>query len=399
MPHLTILTTYARRFGILAIPAAALCSLVIAPAPVPAQEKSPTGTSMKKRVEESVERGLEWLKRTQAPDGHWAAQGTNYRVAMTSLAGMCFLMEGSSLKEGKYSEQIRKAVEWLINPARQQPSGLIADSRNPGDFGSYMHGHGYATLFLACAIGEEEDKEQREKLEKAVKKASDFISKAQTNRKHRKPEGKEVEIGGWGYTSATDNNNFDEGSVTITQLQALRAARNAGVEVSKATMDKAVAYLEACTTPKGGLIYSYSNSGGVVVNGGECTPITAAAVSCSFSAGQYKSEIAKRWIKFCKDHISIAKGRVAHDEYQSYYFAQFVYVLGDDRYGEMFPKEDKSNWLTWSKYKEAMYPYLLDLQDKNSGAWNGSYIGPVFSTTVNLTILQLEKGILPIYQR
>jgi hypothetical protein len=46
-----------------------------------------------------------------------------------------------------------------------------------------------------------------------------------------------------------------------------------------------------------------------------------------------------------------------------------------------------------------MYPYLIDSQDKNSGAWTSGYIGPVFSTSVNLTILQLEKGILPIYQR
>ena len=65
----------------------------------------------------------------------------------------------------------------------------------------------------------------------------------------------------------------------------------------------------------------------------------------------------------------------------------------------MFPKEDKSTWLTWTKYKEAMFPYLIDAQDKNSGSWTSGYIGPVFTTSVNLTILQLEKGILPIYQR
>ena len=74
-------------------------------------------------------------------------------------------------------------------------------------------------------------------------------------------------------------------------------------------------------------------------------------------------------------------------------------MLGEERYGEMFPKEDKSTWLTWSKYREAMYPYILDQQDKNSGSWTGGYVGPVFATATNLTILQLEKGILPIYQR
>ncbi|MBA4191528.1 MAG: hypothetical protein C0467_26410 [Planctomycetaceae bacterium] len=349
----------------------------------------------KKQVEDAVDKGLEWLKRNQAADGHWGGQGEAYPTAMTALAGMALLMEGSNLKEGKYSEQITKAVEWYLKKG-QQPNGLLGFNQN-GNFGSYMHGHGFATMFLACAYGEAEDKEQQAKLEKAVKKACDFTAKAQINRKHPVGGGKTVDIGGWGYTSAAENGGGDEGSITVTQLQALRAARNAGIAVSKEVMDKALAFLEACTTPNGGLIYSYAN--GTAMNGSERPPITAAAVACSFSAGQYKGDLAKKWIKFCKEKIPIAKGRIAHDEYQSYYFAQFMYVLGDDRYGGLFPNEDKSTWMTWTKYKEAMYPYLVGQQDKSSGAWTSGFIGPVFTTSVNLCILQLEKGILPIYQR
>jgi hypothetical protein len=349
------------------------------------------------RVEEVVEKGLEYLKRTQAQDGHWEAPGGAYPAAMTGIAGLAMLMEGSNLKEGKYSDQIKKAVDWLISPAVQQPNGMIA-SRRGSEFHSYIHGHGFALTFLASAYGECEDREQQEKLEKAVKKAVEFTCKAQTHRKHRKPEGKEVEIGGWGYVSAADGNNFDEGSTTVTQMQALRAARNAAIAVPKETLDKAMAYLEACTTPRGGVIYNY----GQAVNGSERPPITAAALACACSAGQYKGELVAKWVKYCKETIPIAKGRVAHDEYQNYYFGQFVYMLGDDRYGDLFPKEDKSTWLTWSKYKEAMFPYLIEQQSKTTGEWSpgGGYgIGPVFATGVNLTILQLEKGILPIYQR
>jgi hypothetical protein len=385
---------------LLAVVAAAgvVGALVSIPGPIPAQDRK-SADDLRKRTEEAVERGLEWLKKNQAQDGHWEAQGGQYPTSMTALAGMCFLMEGSTLKEGKYSDQIQKAVNWFLSPQRQQANGLLGNIQNPTESSRYMYGHGFGTMFLASVYGEEEDREQREKLEKTLKKAVEFIAKAQTKKTHRKPEGKEVEIGGWGYVSASDSNQFDEGSVTITQVQALRAARNAGIQVPKETIDKAVAYLEACTTPKGGVIYSYAGSNGAALNGQERPPITAAAVACSFGAGQYKSELAKKWIKFCKDNIPVAKGRVSHDEYQSYYYAQFVYILGDDRYGDLFPKEDKSTWLTWSKYKEAMYPYLIDSQDKNSGAWTSGYIGPVFSTSVNLTILQLEKGILPIYQR
>ena len=359
---------------------------------------------LNKRTEEGVEKGLDHFKKIQAPDGHWEGPGGQNPTAMTGVAGMTMLMEGSTLKEGKYSDQVSKAVTWFLAPQRQQPNGLLGNPQNPSEAGRYMYGHGYGTMFLACAYGEEEDADQRKKLEAALTKAVDFIAKAQTTRKHRKAEGKEVEIGGWGYTSAADTGGggFDEGSVTITQLQALRACRNAGIKVPKETIDKATAYLEASTTPNGGVIYSYANSGGVATNGNERPSLTAAGVACAFSAGQYKTDLAKKWITFCKKNIQFAKGRILHEEYTNYYFAQAVYILGDDRYGEMFPNEPKDTWLVWSKFKEAMYPYLLDSQNKTTGGWEGtgSYgAGPVFITAVNLSILQLEKGILPLYQR
>jgi hypothetical protein len=382
-----------------ALTATAAAGLVAVPAAPPAQAADDKPKNQKKEIEAAVERGLEYLKKTQAQDGHWEAQGGQYPTTMTALAGMSFLMEGSTLKEGKYSDQVTKAVNWFLAAARQQPNGMIGDVRNPTESTRYMYGQGFGTLFLASVYGEEEDKDQREKLEKLLKKSVEFICKAQTSKKHKKPEGKEVEIGGWGYVSAQDGGNFDEGSVTITALQGLRAAKNAGIPVPKENIDRAVNYLEACTTPKGGIIYSYAGGSGAALNGQERPPLTAAAVCCGFSAGQYKSELPKKWIKYCKDTIPIGKGRQSHDEYQTYYFAQAIYALGDDKYGEMFPNEPKDSWLTWSKFKEATIQGILDSQDKTNGGWSQGYIGPVFTTSVNLTILQLDKGILPIYQK
>ena len=186
------------RRWLLAIAAAgALGGLTVVPTPVPAQEKKAGDKDMKKRTEEAIERGLEWLKKTQAQDGHWEAQGGQYPTTMTALAGMCFLMEGSTLKEGKYSDQVQKAVNWFLAPNRQQATGLLGDVRNATESSRYMYGHGFGTMFLACAYGEEEDKDQREKLEKCLKKAVEFIARAQTSKKHRKPEGKEVDVGSW----------------------------------------------------------------------------------------------------------------------------------------------------------------------------------------------------------
>ena len=261
-----------------------------------------------------------------------------------------------------------------------------------------MHGHGYATLFLACLYGDGEDREEQQRIEKATTQAVEFIAKAQTRKRHRLPEGKEIEIGGWGYVSAAER-DFDEGSVTITQLQALRAARNATIPVPKEAIDRAVNYLSACTTNKGGVIYSYTSSGGRAADGQERPPLTAAAVCCSFSAGQYTGEIPKKWIKYCKEQVPVpGVAGDAHKEYTDYYYSQCLYALGEDRYGEMFPGEPRQSWLTWSKYRGQMFPFVLNQQGRD-GAWDGRYIGPVYSTAVYLTLLQLEKGLLPIYQR
>ena len=76
-----------RRFA----PAAALTAVAVclgAVPPSPAQE----GGKKKVDVDAMVEKGLDWLKRNQAPDGHWAAQGGQYPTSMTALAGMAMAM-------------------------------------------------------------------------------------------------------------------------------------------------------------------------------------------------------------------------------------------------------------------------------------------------------------------
>ena len=60
-------------------------------------------------VRENIRRGLEWLAKNQnKSDGHWEANGGQYPTSMTALGGMALLMEGSTLREGKYAENIRR---------------------------------------------------------------------------------------------------------------------------------------------------------------------------------------------------------------------------------------------------------------------------------------------------
>ena len=309
----------------------------------------------------AVRRALEYLAREQRRQGYWEANGGQYRVAMTALAANAMLCEGSTTTRGKYAKNIRLAVDYLISMAR--PNGLIGYQN---DY-HYTYGHGFSMLFLASVYGEEEDAERRNELRRVLTRAVDFTIDAQTT------------AGGWGYVSAKDGNDFDEGSTCVTQVQGLRACRNVGIPVPKDAIERAIKYIEKCTTPEGGVQYS-------IRGGGPRPPITAAAVACMFNSGEYDNAFVKKLLGFCEKNVWPAGGNNVFDghwHYMHYYFAQVMYRRGE--------KE-------WQKYFADVGQDIIRKQS-TGGGWNEGYVGPVYTTAINATILQLGNGYLPIYQR
>jgi hypothetical protein len=310
----------------------------------------------------AAKKGLDYLKREQRRQGYWEANGGQYKVAMTALAANALACEGSTTKRGKYAENIRRAVDYLVQNANPK-TGLIGFEK---DY-HYMYGHGFSMLFLSQIYGEEEDVERRMELRRVLTKAVEFCGNAQTA------------AGGWGYVSAKDGNGFDEGSTCITQVQGLRACRNAGIPTSREIIDRAVKYIEKCTTPEGGVQYS--------IRGGGARPaITAAAVACLFNSGQNESKYVKKLLLYCEKHVWPGKSGhtyFGHWHYTHYYYAQVMYRLGDKK---------------WKKYFNLISRDIIRKQSQ-SGGWKEGHIGPVYTTAINTTILQLDNGYLPIYQR
>ncbi|MFH1920936.1 MAG: prenyltransferase/squalene oxidase repeat-containing protein [Planctomycetota bacterium] len=319
-----------------------------------------------REVPRVVAQGLEWLVSRQSGQGsasglgRWTATDGRYPTAMTAMAGVALLSEGSTTTQGKYASNVRRAVDYLLS--KSQPNGLIGD---PGQDDRYTYGHGFSMLFLSQVLGEEEDIDRREELVDALTRAVVFTGRAQTD------------AGGWGYVSAKDGQGFDEGSTTITQVQGLRGCRNAGIPVPKEIIDKAIEYIRKCTMPDGGVQY---NSRG----GGGRPAITAAAIACLFNAGQYDSEYVPKLQAYCEKNLSNISNRgFGHWHYAHYYYSQVRYREGGK---------------SWEEYRDQIYARLVR-EANPDGSWSQGYIGPVYTTAINLTILQLAGGALPIYQR
>jgi hypothetical protein len=353
------------------------------------------GEEIPREYRDTVNRGLKWLAEKQNGDGSWTGNRGQYLIPMTALGGMALLAEGSTLREGKYRDNIRRAANWLM--ARQQANGLIGDPSNPALGGSYNYGHGYAMLFLSSLVGEEDTKERRRDLVRCLEKAAKFSFESQTSR------------GGWGYVSAKDGSDFDEGSVTITQVQGIRAARNAGIIVPGDLVKNAVKYLKESTGPDGDIQYSLVSRRKAI-----SPALTAAAISCGFAAGEYDNPLVKQWFSYCVKVVpsgleggGFGGRRAGHDEYTNFYYAQAVYVLGEDRYGKMFPTVPDNQRVKWSKYRKMLFDELKNNMTREGpdkgywGAtnWTAQGIGPMYVTAVYLIVMQLDKAVLPIYQR
>jgi hypothetical protein len=317
------------------------------------------------RTKKSISNGLKWVARTQSRLGHWTAG--NYPTAMTALAATALIGSGSTTVQGPFAKNIRRAVDYLVSKSR--PNGLIGD---PLRDNRYTYGHGFSMLFLSQVLGEEEDLERREELVNVLTRAATFAGQAQTN------------SGGWGYISAKDGNQFDEGSTTITQVQGLRGCRNAGIPVPQEIIDKARKYIYQCQNPDGGISYSSRN------RGSSRPAITAAALACLYNAGDYTGDEVKKMTAYCRKNLFGVTNNTrsyGHWHYTYLYYSQVVYR----------ESAEESKRKEWRGFRGKLYNKIVSEQT-GDGSWQGN-IGPIYVSSCNLIMLQLDNGYLPIYQR
>ncbi len=323
-------------------------------------QNAPTEGEMTPQLDGAITRGLSWLARRQGTDGSFGDDRWGRSVAITSLAAIAFMADGNLPGRGPYGENVDRALKHVLDNCTD--SGLIA-----GDTAAApMYGHGFATLFL-CEVygmtGGGPDATQATRLHNAVLRAVRLISSTQNDE------------GGWRYNPIPNDADV---SVTICQIMALRSARNAGLDVPKQTIDRAVDYIRRCQNEDGGFKYQ-------LTPGPSAWPRSAAGIASLYYSGVYEDAQIDKGLNYLRENA--LPGRVdrssPHYFYGHYYAAQAMYLAGG------------TNWTTWWT---AVRSELLGSQQAD-GFWQDPGVGDVYGTSMSLIVLQMPKRYLPIFQK
>ncbi len=323
-------------------------------------------------VERTIEKGFRYLIQNQEPDGSWGAtpgQAGIYPVAVTGLVGLAFLAHGDTPTRGEHADVVNRATDYLLSTSTS--SGLFTtgfESEPRGRKGPRpMYGHAFAMTFLGLAYGQEGDLSRRDRIREALRKGVQLTQRSQSN------------DGGWAYRA---NYFEDEGTLTVTQLQALRTCRDAGIVVPKSVIDRGVQFIVNSSNEDGSVRYRVQDQ--------DYRPgVTCAAVVALWNAGQYDSPRLKKtqdWVNRYISHQWDDSRQAEHAEYIEYYLAQAKWIMG----GQI-----------WADFYKTASADFARIQDPD-GHWESSdalRYGTTYATAIALIVLQLPYDRLPVYQR
>lgn len=337
------------------------------------------------RCAAAADRGLLWLKEQQLASGAWTGyvghkQGNSYLVldagilpegqrrggeghlGVTAICGMAFLAGGNLPDRGEHKDVVRLAEDFVVS--HSQKTGLLSSA------GTRMYSHAFGTLFLAEVYGMAANERTKVTLEGAV----NLIVDSQN------------QDGGWRY------NPFDRAtdlSVTVCQLQALRASRNIGIRVPAETIARSMRYVNESRVTRGysqGLYYYKIHGPGQYDKDREYA-INAAALTALASAGVYDDNLCDPVLSFLEDEYDgVRRFDPEHYYYWygNYYAAQAFYQFGGPRLRAFYARLARD---------------LLASQ-ASDGRWRNR-VGPgdEFGTAMACILLQMPRQYLPIFQR
>ena len=330
-----------------------------------AQDAEPPQTD-DKRVDRATDKALEYLARTQNPDGSWPSNEYNKNAAVAALAVMAFMAKGHTPGEGQYGDVINKGIDYVLASCDPETGFIVAK------FGSShggMYSHGTCTLMLAEAVGMTSG-ERGTKIRAALEKAVKLILKAQqVKREHP------VQQGGWRYQPTSNDSDI---SVTGWQLMGLRASKNAGADVPASAIEEAVAYVKRSASNGGGFGYQPGGGPNRARSGTGILALEICGRHHEPEAVEAAEWLMKNPPKWPDDFFY----------YGVYYCSQGMFQMGG-KY--------------WEFYRPRLEALLLSLQNTD-GSWPkcssaDGRAGVVYATSMGALALSVKYHYLPIYQR
>ena len=288
-------------------------------------------------------KGLQFLGRTQTPEGKWPDPAYGGEPAVVGLAVVSMLAHGDDPNNGPNSQAIRQGLNYILKQMNPKT----------GYIGRSMYNQGFATLALAEAYGAVNDPRLGPALEQAVR----LILTSQA----KNP------FGAWRYNPESSDADT---TVSGAQMVALFAARNAGIAVPEEAIQKGLKFFLSCQSPDGGIGYVTSSQ----PNGART------AIGC-LTLALAKEKNSKAF----QTAFNFLQKTQAESQYQQYY----LYYAS-----QAFFHASPEAWQNWNRTNIK----TLGSTQNADGSWDGQF-GQTFSTAASLLSLALNYRFLPIYER
>jgi hypothetical protein len=342
--------------------------------PRPAADPGPPGL-ITGEAQAAIDSGLAFLARSQLDGGSFSDPYSGSSVGIAGLAGLALMAGGHHPGRGRYGRTVSRALDYVLAAANGPNPGYLTSAESQGAFRGQgdqraMYSHGFATLFLSEVCGTLPDPARQKRARDVLEQAVAFTVAAQ---------GKD---GGWRYDPRPQASDV---SVTVAQMMALRAAKNAGVFVRKNVIDAGVEFIRACQLPDGGFSYFRVQQG---LRPYSAYARSAAAVVGLYSAGIYSGRDVERGLAYLRQftpdrQFSYQELSPRHYYYGHYYAALAMWTAGGEE---------------WKAWFGAMQRELLR-RAQPGGGWADVTEGPAYATAMSLIILQLPNNYLPILQK
>lgn len=352
------------------------------PDPVVAPTRDRISRSVRERA---VASALAWLVKHQRRDGRWrklpeemvteneeGRQLTrsidNIDVALTAMAGMAFLAEGSTPDEGPHRAVLTRAVRFVAGAVR--PDGVICERE--GNDWLYLAHANFETPLGAMFLSEAQRARPDPSLAGKLDLVAAYLARVQ-----------DPATGAWGY--APDFREFPTHTrrgwrllaTTHCCLTALSYLREAGVDVDAAAIRRGARYLMNCLGRDESFVYRSEFRRGAGYAGA-----SAGALYSLARSGVIEDKLlAGAWSRFRRRYRSF-------DEFGKHWWFMLLHAaLALNHRGPGGLMDFESGYLK----------ALIDGQ-KPDGSWpepdgNG---GMVYATAAAAIVLQLGDGRLPI---